>query len=124
MDYEEKYKEFVEYIDTIAHSALTQDQHELMDSIRQYVYELEKKSEDERIREDLIGYFKDEQFLYHKKEEINTWLEKQGGQKLADKVEPKFKAGDMVKDPYGEIYHIIEVNNDSYKTDIERLNNK
>jgi hypothetical protein len=38
-----------------------------------------------------------------------------------DKVEPKFKVGDTVKDPYGEVYHIVEVNNDSYKTDDRRF---
>lgn len=48
---------------------------------------------------------------------VNEVLE----QKLADKVEPKFKVGDTVKDPYGDIYHITEITNDSYKTDDGRF---
>ena len=37
--------------------------------------------ENERIRKDLIGFFKDEAFLCHKREDIISWLEKQGEQK-------------------------------------------
>jgi hypothetical protein len=37
-------------------------------------------------------------------------------QKSANKVEPKFKVGDTVKDPYGDLYHITEIIDDSYKT--------
>lgn len=42
-------------------------------------------------------------------------------QNPADKVEPKFKVGDTIKDPYGDTYHIIEIGNDSYKTDDGRF---
>ena len=41
--------------------------------------------------------------------------------KSADKVEPKFKVGDTVKDPYGDLYHITEIIDDSYKTDEGRF---
>lgn len=36
-------------------------------------------------------------------------------------AEPKFKVGDIVKDPYGDVYHIVEISNDSYKTDDGRF---
>jgi len=52
---------------------------------------------------------------------INKKLEKQSEQKPADKVEPKFKVGDTVKDPYGDLYHITEITDDSYKTDDGRF---
>jgi hypothetical protein len=42
-------------------------------------------------------------------------------QKPVDKVEPKFKIGDTIKDPYGDTYHIIEIENDSYKSDDGRF---
>jgi len=64
-----------------------------------------KKSEDEKIRKVLIDYFK----RYKEQEEcgiktfygiptdnILAWLEKQGEQKLADKVKPKFHEGDWI----------------------------
>ena len=38
-----------------------------------------------------------------------------------DKVKPKFKIGDTVKDPYGDLYHITEITDDSYKTDDGRF---
>lgn len=42
-------------------------------------------------------------------------------QESANKVEPKFKVGDTVKDPYGDLYHITEIIDDSYKTDDGRF---
>ena len=106
-----------------------------------------KKSEDERIRKELIDFIFDKTDTYELREKSNSWLawlEKQGEkksidnltpqeamdiavakcfdkQKSTDKVEPKFKVGDIVKDPYGDVYHIIEINNDSYKTDDGRF---
>ena len=60
----------------------------------------ELKSEDKRIREALVDII--EHFLFWKdkgltKEKVLAWLEKQGEQKSADKVEPKFKVGDYIK---------------------------
>ena len=37
------------------------------------------------------------------------------------KIEQKFKVGDTVKDPYGDLYHITEIIDDSYKTDDGRF---
>ena len=52
-----------------------------------------KESEDERIRKELIEFVKSRGGF---KQEYIDWLEKQGEQKPADKVEPKFKVGDKV----------------------------
>lgn len=86
-----------------------------------------KKSEDDRIREDLIQWiddFPDSIWRGHNKKNIIAWLEKQGqtftkkdvddaylkgiydakheiekqGEKPTDKVEPKFKVGDWITD--------------------------
>ena len=49
-------------------------------------------------------------------QEIKEWLEKHGEQKPADKVEPKFNAGDYVVID-GEVLHVKEVTEDGYLTD-------
>lgn len=89
-----------------------------------------KKSEDERIRKGLISHLKELKeravegsFLKHPThyDAWIAWLEKQGEQKPADKVEPKFKVGDTIKDPYGNLYHIAEILDYSYKTNDGRF---
>ena len=83
-----------------------------------------KESEDEKVRRCLINGMK---FYYEgnegatwgtekfsmKVKDILSWLEKQGEQKAADKVEPKFKVGDIIKfktkDGYSETWQIIQV---------------
>ena len=58
-----------------------------------------KESEDERIRKSLIrgieSVCKEEEVFTggFTRKQIVSWLERQGEQNLADKVEPKFKAG-------------------------------
>lgn len=68
----------------------------------EYIFPELKESEDEAIRESLIKYLKERkscesygQYVLRYDHWI-TWLEKQGEQKPADKVEPKFKVGDWV----------------------------
>ena len=84
-----------------------------------------KESEDERIRKMLIEFFsKGAEYNSSTNgisdKDIVAWLEKQA-LKPADKVKPKFKVGDTVKDPYGDLYHITEIMDDSYKTDDGRF---
>ena len=56
-----------------------------------------EESEDERIKKTLIKYFRNCVSLEGiNGEDISNWLEKQGEQKPADKVEPKFKVGDWI----------------------------
>lgn len=60
------------------------------------------KSEDERIREDLLAWLKDKQanpsigFSTIKMEQWVVWLEKQGESKSAEEVEPKFHEGEWI----------------------------
>ena len=63
-----------------------------------------RKSDDERIRKWLLDFVQglpdgglDFHFYNLNKEQVIAWLEKQGEQKSADKVEPKFKVGDTMR---------------------------
>ena len=99
MDYEKKYKEALNWMKDVyptLEGATKED-------AEHYFPEL-KESEDERIRKwiiDDIKYNMNNETLnnseYKKKaEKAIAWLEKQGEQKPANKVEPKFKVGDKV----------------------------
>ena len=82
MDYEKKYKELIEKIKSISHSALTVEQHQIIDTI---LGEL-KESEDERIRKSLIillqhfckGYRVPGLDFPVSYKDMLAWLEKQG----------------------------------------------
>lgn len=54
-------------------------------------------------------------------EDFKTYTSCNGEKKPTDKVELKFNVGDTVKDLYGDLYHITEITNDSYKTDDGRF---
>ena len=76
-----------------------------------------KESEDEKIRKVLLNDFKNNCSEYYcegvNRDMIIAWLEKQGKQRSADKVEPKFKVGDWITD--GNITIQIEaIKNDCY----------
>ena len=72
----------------------------LIDSAIENIFPELKESKDEKIRKIIHGwiYTRPASFFDNgvSKEEILTWLEKQGEQNLVDKVEPKFKVGDWV----------------------------
>ena len=76
-----------------------------------------KEYEGERIRNVLIGWINLESsisfgdtFDGFSKEQILAWLEKQGEQKPADKIEPKFKVGDWIVHQGTEyIYQVVTV---------------
>lgn len=79
-----------------------------------------KDSEDDRIRKVLVEHFDglhSSTYPYKgfTKEEILAWLEKQGREKPADKVEPKFKVGDWVVSPNGVYWHIDSIQNGRYE---------
>lgn len=81
-------------------------------------------SEDEKIKNTLIDLFKNRLMYYGteklqdlKVDDIVSWLEKQGEQKLEI---PKFRIGDFVKDAnyHGEpIYEIVGMDNECYICD-------
>jgi len=99
MDYKQKYEQAIEIIKKI--KAANKENKSLVDFI-EYKYPELKESEDERIRKELIecvkGIYKGCCTEEARKERnmYLAWLEKQGEQKSADKVEPKFKVGDWV----------------------------
>ena len=77
-----------------------------------------KESEDERIRKEIVDYLK--KFIPHcdydlvaKSKLWIAWLEKQGEQKPADKVETKFKVGDWINKD-GAIWRIEGVSDKEY----------
>lgn len=89
-----------------------------------------KESDDERIRKELIRYFKEMNFVTQEGAEKVTrwiaWLEKQGNKPQgksaleadeekannANKVEPKFHEGDWVVTSYGKVNQVIAVDKD------------
>ena len=84
----------------------------------------ESEDEDEKIRIAILNYLrkmwancKDNVCGVHIEDAI-AWLEKQGEQKLINKIEPKFKVGDWI---IGGIYNkpkqILEIRNEGYVTD-------
>lgn len=83
-----------------------------------------KESEDEKIRKELLDYCKNRAEKYPNDPKYKnigawiSWLEKQGEQKHADKVKPKFHEGDFIKYNKGNfIYKVTSVNGDSYRVE-------
>ena len=76
-----------------------------------------KKSEDERIGDMIIksfDYTNPWDFLNNRgvdKQSVIAWLEKQGEQKPADKVEPKFKVGDWIifDENHNSVYQVEKI---------------
>ena len=95
MDYEQLYKE------ALKRAKKLYEQGTITESLS-YVFPELKESEDERIRNVLVELVKgNERCGYFMINNITTsamiaWIEKQGEQKPANKVEPKFKEGDWV----------------------------
>jgi hypothetical protein len=94
--YEEKYKDLVKRLNKAREEKGVYTFNSVLDAVAP---ELKiDESEDERIRKHLIGVVE----LYYgntdeqEKKDCLAWLEKQGEQKPANKVEPKFKVGDWV----------------------------
>lgn len=95
------------------------------DDVVGFIFPELKESEDERIRKVIYGWIctQPSQFFDNgfSKEEMLAWLEKQGEQNPADKVEPKFKVGDWIVEPReGEpngLWHIDRIEDGSYWSD-------
>jgi len=109
MNYEQKYKAALDWMQSVYPTMTGADK----EDAEHYFPEL-KESEDERIRKGLIkavsGILKGNT-LYGTdvtREEALAWLEKQGEQKSADKVEPKFHEGEWIIHQGTEnIYQVI-----------------
>ena len=102
MDYKTKYKSLVEAVKMLKEANPSDEG--IQNWVKDNVPELQE-SEDERIRKDLIGFFKDDAFLCHKNEQIIAWLEKQGEQKSAWSEEDEdmhYKAMAVINRLYAE----------------------
>ena len=78
------------------------------------------ESEDEKVRKEMLMFFKNysENGTWKAIPDVDewiAWLEKQGDQKPADKVEPKFKVGDWIVDKNGVVKQILSYKNGIYK---------
>lgn len=119
MDYKNKYK------DALERARKLYEQGTITESLN-YVFPELKESEDERIRKTLIENFKwfcgdypettkwgkDGDLLV---KDIITWLEKQGEQNPANKVDTKYKVGDwIISNNKKSTYQVIEVKRGIY----------
>lgn len=77
-----------------------------------------KRNKDGQIRDEICAYIGAKQDIsldVHNR--WIAWLEKQGNEKPADKIEPKFKVGDWILysgDHYEGVRHIIKINEKGY----------
>ena len=113
MNYEKKYK------DALKRAKKLYEQGTITESLN-YVFPELKESEDELTW--LTKYIEEEAYSLSidirddkdriklkKLQESLAWLEKQGEQKPADKVEPKFKVGDWITFYGGELFKILKI---------------
>lgn len=73
-----------------------------------------EESYDERMRKECLHWLRTLQTSHIKEDEIGlciAWLEKQGEQKSADKIKPKFKVGDWVTS-YRKVNQVVTVDED------------
>ena len=80
--------------------------------------------EDEEIRKELIDYHKRKLTVAgysYAHEKWIAWLEKQGEQKTADKVEPKFKVGDWLQYRKSKPFLVEEITKQGYINGISCL---
>ena len=86
--------------------------------VAEFIFPELKESMDERIRKSLIGHLMEcrnqcrSEVMIGEYAKWIAWLEKQGEQKPADRVEPKFKIGDWVVTSYGKVNQVITVDED------------
>jgi hypothetical protein len=114
MDYKEKYNAALERARQFIEHPLQEDSANIVE----YIFPELADSEDERIRKEIIDFLElsHPQFVGKRDhEKWIAWLEKQGKQKPADKVEPKFHEGDwIISNNKNSIYQVIEVKRGIY----------
>ena len=113
MEYEKKYKEVQGWIEKIYPTL----QHEQQMEAEAFFPEL-KESEDEKVRKRLIDliykvYANTSYITCVEHEDMLAWLEKQGEQKPASKVEPKFKNGQWIV--WQDKYYKVNYNGCGYE---------
>lgn len=115
-NYEKKYKEALgranAKIETYNHLGNAS----MVKSIYEIFPELKEKSEDERIRKAILSTIKSQGFISDEEtlRQCVAWLEKQGEQKPADKIQPKFKVGDWLVNRNGYLRQVIDIKYGNY----------
>lgn len=110
------YDEALERAKVYHKQLLDEDNPEWASEIEKIFPEL-KENEGERIRKWLIHYFKEvcDNVSEKEKKGVIAWLNKQGEQKPSDKVEPKFRVGDVVTNKKSkDTVKIVQILHDSY----------
>lgn len=117
MNYEKKYKEALER----ASKLRVQNPFDTVGQMVEHIFpELGKESKDERIRKTIYGwiYTQPSEFFDNgfSKEEMLTWLDKQGEKKscITEEPVPKFKAGNKVVFTNGNVEKIVSVGTHGY----------
>ncbi|MBQ2130215.1 MAG: hypothetical protein II431_02635, partial [Prevotella sp.] len=115
MDYKEKYEMALER----AKCLYSQHEVEWRDEDIEYIFPELKKSEDERIRKELITHCRNTRCVTEEgAERIAKWLAwlKKQGEKPADKKEHKFKVGDWIifAENHNSIYQVERIDNYRY----------
>ena len=114
MDYEKAYKKILELVRKELQACGSQNC-DAAKQIFRFFHEL-RENEDERIRNliiDLVNARANDNDV----EPMISWLEKQGEQKHADKVEPKFKIGDWIACKGLNTALIINIDDDKYEVE-------
>lgn len=103
MDYEKEYRESLERASHIYNTRVSPSRAEIVKEVLDYVFPQLKEDNDEKIRKELINYFRS-LLIESNKQGFNVfinkdfkkyldWIEKQGNQKP---IVPKFKVGDTI----------------------------
>lgn len=124
MDYKKEYIEALERARQVHATNVDENK-----KSTEYIFPELKESNDEKIRKWLLNFVQglpDEGLDFHfynlNKEQVLAWLEKQGEQKPATNIEPKFEPGDwVVCEVTGSVYQIKNVSktsNNRYRYDL------
>ena len=108
MNYEQKYKEALKRAKKFKETC---DSAGII-SWCEYIFPELKESEGEKIRKQIISFLKEFECDHYRSLDFSSWiawLEKQGEQKPADKVESKFKVGDWIIQENIGVYKVIEI---------------
>ena len=103
MDYEQKYKEALARARDL-HKDLVEMENNMITKACEIIFPELAESEDEKIRKELINFFKeDDVVLTHTNEEYAAWLEKQ---KPSEKIEAKCVCKDIPEDEFEKMTNL------------------
>lgn len=95
---------------------------DIMKEVAEHLLPELKEGESERIRKELIQYLKECNNLpngQYCRADFFAWLEKQGEKKPSDKIEPKFKVGQIIKkEGFNLRFAIVKIEDGFYYDDM------